>query len=219
VLVGKPRIIKENNNSRVVFEIDVISTVKPNVVWLKDGNSIKDEGRYIVDVFDSQPNMYIIVLEIDNLTPNDSGKYKCTVANPKGDASTIIDFKLEGEEKKEEKKEPKKDEKKPDEKKVEEKKSEPAKRDSKAEAPKPEEKKAAEPTKRDSKTEPAKKDSKATETAASFKDKPKDQVGLDGDRITVTCKVIGSPKPEITWFKNNQPIKKSKVNILKLFTV
>jgi hypothetical protein len=45
---------------------------------------------------------------------------------------------------------------------------------------------------------------------ADFKEKPKDQVGVDGDRIVVSCKVIGTPKPEITWMKKNQPIKKSK---------
>lgn len=39
----------------------------------------------------------------------------------------------------------------------------------------------------------------------------KKKVGLDGDRITVTCKVVGNPKPEITWSKANKPIKKSKV--------
>ena len=36
------------------------------------------------------------------------------------------------------------------------------------------------------------------------------KVGVDGDRITVTCKVAGNPKPEVTWFKNKQAIKKSK---------
>lgn len=236
MFVGKPRVVKENGGKRVLIEIDVLSTKKPTVVWSKDGQNIKDEGRYIIDIFETQPNMFILVLEIDSVTPQDGGKYKCSVGNQKGDASTQVDLQLDGEEKKDEKKDEKKEEKKPEEKKpeekkeekkpeekkaeakkpeeakpAEEKKAEPAKRDSKAEAPKPEEKKA-EPAKRDSKVEPAKKDSKATEVPAQFKDKPKDQVGVDGDRITIMCKVIGSPKPEITWFNSKkQAIKKSKV--------
>ena len=46
--------------------------------------------------------------------------------------------------------------------------------------------------------------------APAFKEKPKDQVGIDGDRITVTCKVAGTPRPDIVWYKNKQAIKKSK---------
>ena len=68
-------------------------------------------------------------------------------------------------------------------------------------------KKAAEPEKKDAPAAGA----ASTDDAVNFKEKPKDQVGVDGDRITVTCKVSGNPKPEITWFKNKQPIKKSKV--------
>jgi hypothetical protein len=75
--------------------------------------------------------------------------------------------------------------------------------------------------------------------SASFKEKPKDQVcclifclfwrrkiaqfltgsffyqikkvAFDGDRVTVTCKVIGEPRPEVTWFRNNNALQKSKV--------
>jgi hypothetical protein len=54
------------------------------------------------------------------------------------------------------------------------------------------------------------KESASSSSGASFKEKPKDQVGVDGDRITVTCKVTGTPKPEVTWFKSKKTITKSK---------
>lgn len=40
--------------------------------------------------------MYILVLEIDDLQPEDAGTYKCTVNNAKGDASTQVDLKIDG---------------------------------------------------------------------------------------------------------------------------
>jgi outer membrane biosynthesis protein TonB len=158
--------------------------------------------------------MYILVLEVDDLQPEDAGTYKCTVNNANGDASTQVDLKIDGnytqlthnnkfsiykknmfvliedDEKKDKKKpeekkpEEKKEEKKAEEKKAEEKKAEEKKDEKKdekkEEEKKPEEKKTeekkAEPVKKDSKGEPPKKDSKATETPASFKEKPKDQV-------------------------------------------
>lgn len=176
--MGQPRIIKENKNQRIIFEIDCGSKDKPQVVWSKDGKQIKNEGRYLIDIDDSQANIFVIILEIDNVVNGDAGKYKCVAKNAKGESSVVIEFNLDASP--EEKKKP--EEKKPEEKKPEEK--------------KPEEKKAEA--------------AKSNDVAASFKEKPKDQVGLDGDKITVTCKVAGNPKPEITWFKNKQAIRKSK---------
>ena len=51
-----------------------------------------------------------------------------------------------------------------------------------------------------------------SEVAPSFKEKPKDQSGTDGDRIVVSCKVLGNPQPEVTWYKNKQPLHKSNVS-------
>ncbi len=52
----------------------------------------------------------------------------------------------------------------------------------------------------------------SSEVAPSFKERPKDQMGLDGDRIVVSCKVLGSPRPEVTWYKNKVPVQKTKVS-------
>ncbi|CAF0846330.1 unnamed protein product [Brachionus calyciflorus] len=206
VFLGQPRIIKENKNQRIVFEVDCGSKDKPQVTWTKDGKAIKNEGRYLIDIDDSQVNIFVIILEIDNIVAQDAGKYKCTAKNAKGENSIIIEFNLEPEEKKPEEK--KVEEKKPEEKKVEEKKPEEKKPEEKKPEPKkPEEKKPEEKKPEEKKVEAKK---STTDVPAAFKEKPKDQVGLDGDRITVTCKVIGVPKPEITWYKNKQVIRKSK---------
>jgi len=56
----------------------------------------------------------------------------------------------------------------------------------------------------------------SNEVAPSFKEKPKDQAGVDGDRIVVSCKVVGNPTPEVTWYKNKQPLQKSNVSLALL---
>lgn len=96
LFIGKPRIIRENKGKRVVFEIDVVSKSKPDVKWEKEGKPVRNEGRHIIETFESQPNMFILVLEIDDLHPEDAGKYKCIVKNAKGDASTQVDLKVDG---------------------------------------------------------------------------------------------------------------------------
>lgn len=53
---------------------------------------------------------------------------------------------------------------------------------------------------------------KSNQKAPSFVEKPKDQVVFDGDKVTVTCKVQGTPQPEIKWLRNKKPIEKSKVS-------
>jgi hypothetical protein len=80
----------------VVFEVDVVSKTKPDVKWEKDGQQVRDEGRHIIETFESQSNMYVLVLEIDDLQPEDAGKYKCTAKNAKGDAFIQVDFKIDG---------------------------------------------------------------------------------------------------------------------------
>ncbi len=37
------------------------------------------------------------------------------------------------------------------------------------------------------------------------------KIAFDGDRVSVTCKVAGEPKPEVTWFRNKEALRKTKV--------
>ena len=112
-----------------------------------------------MDVDDSNPKIFLLFCEIDNIQRNDSGLYKCLVNIPGAEAVCSFDFTFNQEE--------------------------PGLAEKKKNASSP----------------------------ASFNEKPKDQVGIDGDRITVTCKVAGNPKPEIKWFKNKQPILNQKVSL------
>lgn len=74
----------------------MLSKSKPDAAWTKDGQTVRNEGRHVIEVFESQPNMFILVLEIDDLHPEDTGKYKCTVKNAKGDAYTQVDLTTDG---------------------------------------------------------------------------------------------------------------------------
>lgn len=76
-----------------------MSKSKPEAAWTKDGQAIRNEGRRVIEVFESQPNMFILVLEIDDVLPEDAGKYKCSAKNAKGEASVQVDLTVDGTQK------------------------------------------------------------------------------------------------------------------------
>jgi uncharacterized protein len=52
-VLGKPRVLKENNGKRLVFECDCESEGgAPQVTWFKDGEPIPNEGRFLIDIFE-----------------------------------------------------------------------------------------------------------------------------------------------------------------------
>ena len=122
---------------------------------------VKNRGKYLIDIVESNKNMYILILEIERVHPSDSGIYEC-IAKISG-AEAICNFDLTFNE---------------DENKYQV------------------------------------ENLKTSKFQASFNEIPKDQVGADGDKISVTCKVSGNPKPEIKWFKNTEQITNLKVNLM-----
>jgi hypothetical protein len=66
------------------------------VVWTRNNEKLKNQGRYLIDVFDTKASVFILVLEIDNITPEDAGTYKCTAKNHKGENSVNVEVKLDG---------------------------------------------------------------------------------------------------------------------------
>ena len=96
MFVGKPRILKENKGQRIVIECDCDSKQTPNIIWLKNNEPVKNEGRYLIDIDTNQAPHLVIILEIDNVRPEDNGTYKCTAKNNKGETSINIEVKLDG---------------------------------------------------------------------------------------------------------------------------
>ena len=104
----------------------------------------------MIDVDESHAPSIVIILEIDKVSSSDEGTYKCVAKNAKGESSILVELKLDGKpetaEKKQDPKQSKPEVKQPD---------------IKVDAP-------------SASTEQAK--AKTNEVAASFKEKPKDQV-------------------------------------------
>ena len=88
--------MKENGGKRIVIEIDCDSASKPDVAWMKGSTPLKNEGRVLIDVDESQKPRYIFILEIDAIVPGDAGIYKCVAKTAKGEASTTAEIKLDG---------------------------------------------------------------------------------------------------------------------------
>ena len=46
--------------------------------------------------------------------------------------------------------------------------------------------------------------------APAFLTTPQSQTVNDGDRVTIECKVKGSPEPKVTWYKGQKAVKSTR---------
>jgi hypothetical protein len=63
MVVGKPIIRQEDNGKSVAMEIKLESTMKPDILWTFNKQTIISGGRYFINVV-SEEKYYIIILRI-----------------------------------------------------------------------------------------------------------------------------------------------------------
>lgn len=67
----------------------------PSFTWTLDGKALATGTKYRQGIL-SEGNTHKIFLEITQIGPKDSGNYKLTAKNAKGDGSTSIQLNIEG---------------------------------------------------------------------------------------------------------------------------
>lgn len=94
-----PRFIKKLDSSRLVkqhdstrYECKVGGSPEIKVTWYKGETEIHPSEKYSMSFVDS-----VAVLEMHNLSVEDSGDYSCEAQNPAGSASTSTSLKVKGE--------------------------------------------------------------------------------------------------------------------------
>lgn len=92
--VEKPRIVSEDNGKLVIMECKVKADPKPDVVWYKDGEIVKDTIR-IKTFMEQRGDQWYIKLELQDPKLEDSGLYKCNIKNNLGELNANLTLNIE----------------------------------------------------------------------------------------------------------------------------
>jgi hypothetical protein len=79
----------------ILLECRCTADPVPSFTWTLDGKAIAVSAKYRQGIL-SEGNTHTIFHEIFQITPKDSGTYKATAKNVKGDGSANIQLNIEG---------------------------------------------------------------------------------------------------------------------------
>ncbi len=79
----------------VLLECQCTADPVPSFTWTLDGKAITASAKYRQGIL-SEGNTHKIFLEISQIGPKDSGAYKVTAKNVKGDGAANIQLNIEG---------------------------------------------------------------------------------------------------------------------------
>ena len=97
--IEPPRFIKKLEPSRIVkqdestrYECKIGGSPEIKVLWYKDETEIQESSKFRMSFIDS-----VAVLEMHNLSVEDSGDYTCEARNAAGSASSSTSLKVKGQ--------------------------------------------------------------------------------------------------------------------------
>lgn len=103
VISQRPRVIKHERQRKIVIECAVKSANAPQVTWIREQVTVREDSRHRQIVREQRKGEYVIMLEIEEATDKDSGSYKMKAVNEKGEVvSEAIQVEGFEEERKEE---------------------------------------------------------------------------------------------------------------------
>ncbi|XP_074598807.1 projectin protein bent isoform X2 [Brevipalpus obovatus] len=108
VIKEKPKVIKQIREKKIIIEVRVASAGKPNVQWIKESTTVREDSRRRVKIQEITKGEYSIALEIDRVEKLDKGVYKLVAKNEKGECTSqsvtvdVDDMEEKQEKKKEE---------------------------------------------------------------------------------------------------------------------
>ncbi|XP_050099309.1 twitchin isoform X9 [Anopheles aquasalis] len=95
--IKKPSIQQENDGKRLIFECQIQADPKPQIRWSHNSKVIDNTPRHKFKV-QNDGKLYFATLEVDNVSFEDSGKYKVTAKNELGESSATISLNFDSEE-------------------------------------------------------------------------------------------------------------------------
>ncbi|OTF81567.1 hypothetical protein BLA29_003527, partial [Euroglyphus maynei] len=88
VISQRPRIIRREQQQKIVIECAVKSANKPQITWIRESLTVRQDSRHQIIVREERKGEYVIALEIDEPTEKDNGAYKMKAKNEKGEVVT-----------------------------------------------------------------------------------------------------------------------------------
>ena len=92
----KPSLQQLDNGNKLQFQCEIEASPKPEIKWYKENNLITDTSRMKSHMQEKTSKTYVLNLEIDNLTSDDSGQYKVVAKNFLGEVSASIALNFAG---------------------------------------------------------------------------------------------------------------------------
>lgn len=87
----KPRIREEDDGNRLIFECELNSIPRPDILWYKDEELLVEDGyRIVFDTRETRPHHYLVCLELNDVIEIDSGTYRVYAKNLMGDVTASI---------------------------------------------------------------------------------------------------------------------------------
>ena len=92
--VSKPS-VRQAQQGKIYIECKLSSDPAPTISWMLNNKPIALGGRLNASTV-KQGNVYLIALEMKDLTLQDKGEYKCIAKNARGEAVATLMLNLDG---------------------------------------------------------------------------------------------------------------------------
>ncbi|XP_070534198.1 LOW QUALITY PROTEIN: twitchin-like [Ptychodera flava] len=89
---GKPKLQQSKDGHRMSFEAELTADPEPTITWYRGDQKLKQGGRINIIIEREGAAGYFLILEIDDVTPEDGGVYKVVAANEFGESTSTINL-------------------------------------------------------------------------------------------------------------------------------
>lgn len=88
----KPQLRQEDEGNRLIFECQLVSSPKPDILWFRGDTQLTEDTRTNFKVQNIGTNKFLVVLELDDVIETDAGLYKVKAKNKMGEVAASINL-------------------------------------------------------------------------------------------------------------------------------
>ncbi|RZF42380.1 hypothetical protein LSTR_LSTR004188 [Laodelphax striatellus] len=88
----KPQLRQEDEGNRLVFECKILSSPKPDITWFRSETQLAEDNRTVMKTQTIGTNLFLVVLELDDVVETDAGLYKVKAKNKMGEVAASINL-------------------------------------------------------------------------------------------------------------------------------